>query len=265
MRTSYLIIFCFVAALIANGQTQTDAAGKKQGYWKKRDDKGKLLFEGLFKDNTPQGMFKYYYPFDSVKATMNFSQNGNLAYSTMFHPSGKKMAYGKYIKEQKDSVWTYFDDKGALISREAYLTGKKNGKEIVYFPDGVMSEERNYKMGIQDGLFKLYFDKQTVKGEGNYVNGIMEGKNAYYYPNGVAAATGYYKNGNKTGPWIYKNSEGKVKEKELYKNGVLATKIETEAFFNKNKAADEKPKTTNTLTVTPKSKDKKTNSATLKK
>lgn len=234
-----------------------DASGKKQGYWKKKDEKtNKLVYEGLFKDDKPQGIFKYYYPFDSVKVIMNFKQDGKIAYSTMFHPTGKKMAYGKYINEQKDSVWTYYDDKAVLISRETYSMGKKNGKEYVYFPDGVISEERNYKMDVQDGPFKLYFEKNVVKGEGAYVNGKMEGKNAYYYPNGIAAATGYYKNGKKTGPWIYRESNGKVKEKELYnKNGDLASKAETEAFFNKNKVGDEKPKagtaTTNTLSPKP--------------
>lgn len=235
-----------------------DASGKKQGYWKKKDDKtNKLVYEGLFKDDKPQGVFKYYYPFDSVKVIMNFKQDGKIAYSTMFHPTGKKMAYGKYISEQKDSVWTYYDDKGVLISRESYAGGKKNGKEIIYFPDGVVSEERNYKMDVQDGPFKLYFEKNVVKGEGTYVNGNIEGKNSYYYPNGIAAATGYYKNGKKTGPWIYRESNGKVKEKELYtKTGDLASKAETEAFFNKNKVNDEKPKagTAATSTVSPKPK-----------
>ncbi len=253
------ILIISMILLCVWGYAQTlDASGKKQGYWKKKDDKtNKLIYEGLFKDDKPQGIFKYYYPFDSVKVIMSFKQDGKVAYSTMFHPTGKKMAYGKYINEQKDSVWTYFDDKGVLLSREIFVMGKKNGKEVVYFPDGVVSEERNYKMDVQDGPFKLYFDKSTVKGEGTYINGQMDGKNAYYFPNGIAAAVGYYKNGKKTGPWIYRTSTGKVSEKELYKAGELANKTETDAFFNKNKVADEKPKTAPKGTVNQKPKPTK--------
>ena len=259
----YIILVCSCFTLCA--QT-VDASGKKQGYWKKKDEKtNKLVYEGLFKDDKPQGLFKYYYPFDSIKALMNFKENGKIAYSTMFHPTGKKMAYGKYIVEQKDSVWTYFDDKGVLISRETFLMGKKNGKEFVYFPDGVVSEEKSYKMDVQDGPFKLFFEKNVVKGEGTYLNGQMEGKNSYYYPNGITAATGYYKNGQKTGPWIYRNSSGKVTEKELYKEGQLATKKETEEFFNKNKVADEKPKVASTATVAPKPKPKPKNTTAAQK
>lgn len=255
MHKHYFFIFLVACSLSGYAQTQTDANGKKQGYWKKKDEKsGKLIYEGLFKDNKPQGIFKYYYPHDSVKAIMNFKLDGKIAYSTMFHINGRKMAYGKYIDEAKDSVWTYFDDQGVLISRETFKSGKKNGTVYVYFPDGVVSEERNYKMDIQDGPFKLYFDQKLVKGEGTYVNGKLEGKNAYYYPNGISAAIGYYKNGQKVGPWIYKGSNGKVTEKELYKNGKLATQKETEEFFNKNKVADEKPKATDTKTTTVKPK-----------
>jgi antitoxin component YwqK of YwqJK toxin-antitoxin module len=237
-------------------QTQTDAAGKKQGYWKKTDDKTKkLVYEGLFKDDKPQGIFKYYYPHDTIKAIMNFKQDGKISYSTLFHPNGKKMAMGKYIGEDKDSVWTYFDDKGTLISKEIFMLGKKNGMEYVYFPDGVVSEERKYKMGKMDGPFKLFFDKTLVKSEGIYIDGQLDGKNAFYFPNGVSAAVGYYKKGKKNGPWIYRDKTGKITEKEMYKpNGELANKKETDEFFNKNKVADEKLKTTETKKTASKSK-----------
>lgn len=260
MQKYYIIFFSLIFSFLTNAQTQTDANGKKQGYWKKKDEKtNKLIYEGLFKDDKPQGVFKYYYPHDTVKAIMNFKQDGKIAYSTMFHPTGKKMAYGKYIGEDKDSVWTYFDEKAILISKETYLKGKKDGMEYVYFPDGVVSEERKYKMGKMDGPFKLYYDKKLVKSEGVYLNGQLDGKNSFYFPNGVTAAVGYYKNGYKTGPWIYRDKAGKVKEKELYKaGGKLATPKETEAFFNKNKTIDEKPKATDTKTTTTKSGTKTT-------
>lgn len=256
MSKYYFIILSVFVFHISHGQTQTDANGKKQGYWKKKDEKtNKLIYEGMFKDDKPQGLFKYYYPHDSIKAIMNFKQNGKIAYSTMFHLSGKKMAYGKYIGEEKDSVWTYYDEKAVLISRETFVNGKKDGMEYVYFPDGIVSEERKYKAGKMDGPFKLYYDKSLVKSEGVYLNGQLEGKNSYYFPNGVTAAVGYYKGGQKTGPWIYRDKTGKVKEKELYKaGGKLASKKETDEFFNKNKTSDEKPKSTETKTTITKSK-----------
>lgn len=219
----------------------TDASGKKQGYWKKKDERtGKLIYEGEFKDDKPVGKFKYYFPNDTVKAIMFFRNDGKTSYAKLFHMNGKRAAEGKYInKETKDSTWTYYDEMGVLLSRETYNMGKKNGTSFVYLPNGAVSEERNYKNDVQDGVFKQYFDGKNIKAQGNYVNGNLEGRVAYFFPNGVEAAAGFYKNGKKNSVWIYKEEDGKIKEKQLYKNGVLASPKETEEFFSKNKQQQE--------------------------
>jgi antitoxin component YwqK of YwqJK toxin-antitoxin module len=231
-----LLSILFVAQAFFIFAQTTDAAGNKQGYWKKKDEKtGKLIYEGEFKDNKPVGKFKYYYPNDSIQAIMNFKDGGKIAYAKLFHPTGKRMGEGKYIKEIKDSVWLFYDEAGVLISKDKYVMGKKDGVSYVYLPDGAVAEERHYKMDVQHGPFKQYFDGKKLKGQGNYVNGNLEGRVAYYFPNGVEVAAGFYKNGQKTGPWIYKDEKGKIKEKEYYKDGKLASKKETDEFFAKNK------------------------------
>ena len=241
MKYLFVLIFS-VANLISFAQT-TDASGKKQGYWKKKDEKtNKLIYEGEFKDDKPMGKFKYYYPNDSLQAIMNFKQGGKIAYSKLFHPTGKKMGEGKYISEIKDSIWLFYDDKGVLISRDNYVMGKKDGLSLVYLPNGDIAEERNFKLDVQNGMFKQYFDNKKIKGQGNYVNGNLDGRVAYYYPNGTEVAAGFYVNGQKNGPWIYRTEKGAIKEKELYKNGKLATKKETDEFFSKNKVTDTTPK-----------------------
>ena len=243
MKKSITILIVFLNVFLSVAQNKTDEKGWKQGYWKKIDPTTKkIIYEGNFKDNLPQGLFKYYYPNDSIKSKMLFIQNGKIGYSTLFHANGKMMAYGKYINELKDSTWCFYDEKGLIISKETFLLGKKNGVSFVYFSNGIVSEEYHYKMDLKHGPFKQYFDKNLIKGEGNYVNGLMEGKNTYYFPNGVQVASGYYKNGQKNGPWIYKEQDGKIKEKELYKFGRLATQKETDDFFNKNKSTEEKTK-----------------------
>ncbi|MBL7933401.1 MAG: toxin-antitoxin system YwqK family antitoxin [Bacteroidia bacterium] len=247
----YLTLSCFIFFMSGlYGQT-TDANGKKQGYWKKRDDKNHLLYEGEFKDDKPVGKFKYYYPNDSVRAIMTFKDEGRSAYARLFHMNGKRMAEGKYInKEIKDSVWTYYDELGTLLSKDTYKNGKKNGLSYVYFPEGDVSEQRNYKDDLEDGSFVDYFDAKAVKSRRTYIKGKLEGRVSYYYPNGVEVAAGYYKNGEKNGPWIYKTQSGKIREKELYKNGILASPKETEAFFSKNKVEEKKPEPAKPPTTT---------------
>lgn len=240
MKRPALRFFCFVLLLMIWPSVQAqqkDEQGRKQGYWKKTDEKtGKLIYEGRFKDDKPQGRFTYYHLNDSVKAIIDFKPDGKTAYARHFHLNGKLAAIGKYSgSELKDSVWTYYDDMGSMISRESYKAGKKQGPSIVYLPDGSVSEEKFYKDGLEDGAFVQYFEKKLLKTKGQYVKGKREGRFVYYYPNGVEVANGFFKNDLKNGPWIYKNPDGKVKEKELYKNGELASTRETELFFSKNK------------------------------
>ncbi|HQQ93969.1 MAG TPA: hypothetical protein PLQ93_05405 [Bacteroidia bacterium] len=220
--------------------TQTkDAQGRKQGYWKKTDEKtGKLIYEGNFKDDQPVGTFKYYHINDSIKSIIVFNPDGKSAYATHYHMSGKRMACGKYSgKEIKDSVWTYYDEAGVLISRESYKAGKKQGSSYIYLPEGQVSEERNFRNGLEDGPYFEYYDKNVYKARGQYVNGEKEGRFIYYYPNGVEVANGFFKKGLKNGPWIYRSEDGKIKERELYRNGDKASQKETEAFFSKNKTS----------------------------
>ena len=234
----FLVVIIITVSLPGYSQT-TDSKGQKQGYWKKTDEKNKLIYEGEFKDNKPVGKFKYYYPTDSIRAIMYFKANGKGAYAKLFHLNGKRMAEGKYASEEtKDSTWTYYDELGVLISRENYKNGKKDGVFTVYLPDGSVSEEKNYKDDLQHGPFKDYFSGHTVKAQGNYIKGKMEGRVSYHYPNGVEVAAGYYKNGVKNGPWLYKTESGKIRERELYRNGILASQKDTEEFFAKSKTQE---------------------------
>jgi len=250
MRHIYIItlfLLAFGAQHMGFAQTKaenkTDAQGRKQGYWEKTDPKtGKMVYKGTFKDNKPEGLFTYYYEgIDSVRSKSDFRQGGIIAYVQMFHlVSGKIQAKGKYINEQKDSVWNFYDERGNIISTEGYKLGKKHGPSKIFFPDGKLSEEKKYQDGVLDGPFKMYFDEKVVKAEGKYVNGNYEGPCTWYYPNGIAAAKGLYEKGNKKGVWLYKDKEGKVTSKEVWVNGKQLSAKEAEEFLKKNKPAETK-------------------------
>ncbi|MBL7918206.1 MAG: hypothetical protein JNM96_07395 [Bacteroidia bacterium] len=234
----YFQLIAILSIAFANAQNKTDASGKKQGVWKKVDEKtGKVIYEGEFKDDKPIGYFKHFYPGDTARrAVTYYKEGGKIAYAKMYHQlTGKLMAEGKYISELKDSVWKFYDEAGVIISKDNYSNGKKNGLSIVYLPDGMVAEEKNYKNDLLDGPFKQYYDGKLVKGEGKYVKGNLDGKVSYYFPNGTAAATGVYKNGCKEGVWIMKEKDGKIKEKEVWKNCQPLNKKETEEYFKKNK------------------------------
>ncbi|MBK6835718.1 MAG: hypothetical protein IPG89_16145 [Bacteroidetes bacterium] len=246
----YFFFLLFIIVSISQAQTaanKTDDKGLKQGYWVKLNPKtGKPFYKGTFKDDKPVGVFKYYYEeIDTIKTIMEFKNNGTVGYATMFYMTGAKQAKGKYVNEQKDSVWTIYDESGKILSSESYKAGKRHGKSIVYLQNGDIAEERSFKNDINDGPYKMYFEGKKLKDKGNYVAGKLVGKNAYYYPSGTIAAIGYYNNnGNKNGVWLYKNNEGKVTSKDVYDDGKLLNEKEAAEWLQKNKGKEPKEEPT---------------------
>lgn len=249
-----IFFLLFILALNITAQTapnKTDEKGLKQGYWVKLNPAtGKPAYKGTFKDDKPVGVFKYYYSeIDTVKTIMDFRKNGTVGYATIFYMTGKKQAQGKYVNEKKDSIWTFYDDLGQLLSYETYKDGKKEGKSVVYLQNGEIADEKEYKNDLQHGPFKQYFEGKKLRGEGTYVEGKLVGKNAYYYPNGIPAAMGYYNDkGNKNGVWVYKDKDGKITSKDVYDNGKQLSVKEAEVWLQKNKGKEPKAEETKPTT-----------------
>ncbi|MEO8760405.1 MAG: hypothetical protein ABI388_04615, partial [Bacteroidia bacterium] len=259
----------FLCSCICTSQTknQTDANGLKQGYWEKMDDASKkIIYKGTFKDDKPQGTFYYYYKnSDSLRTKTEFRQNGKIAYVIMHHLStGKIEAKGKYVNEEKDSLWRFYDTSGTLISTENYLNGKKNGASKVYYPSGLVSEEKNYKNNLEDGPFKQYYGDKKIKGQGAFIAGQYNGLCSWHFNNGIAAAQGVYDNGVKKNVWIYKTQDGKITDKEVWQNGKQLNDKDKEAYFKAHPPAVEEKKI-QTTTPQKTSPQKATNNTSPKK
>ncbi len=225
-------LFTFAALLLsvfANAQmpagnypNTTDAQGRKQGAWQKKDAEGHTIYIGQFKDDKPTGTFTYYDAADRVMVVSVFSANGTICYSKMYHINGKLQAQGKYINQQKDSVWLFFNDQEQLVSQEGYKMGKKDGPSIVYYPGTKqIAESKTYKNGLEEGPWLLYYPNGTKKSESTYVAGNLEGKYIYYFEDGKINILGAYQHAVKNGVWTYYKPDGTVKSKETYVLGKL--------------------------------------------
>lgn len=233
------ILFFLILLFAGHYYSQTtDAQGRKQGYWKKKDEKtGKLIYEGEFKDDKPTGKFIYYYPNDTTRrAVMYFYRNGEVAYANLYHQtSGRLMAQGKYVKEKKDSVWKYFDESGNLISSENYINGKKEGKAFVYLNEKEIIEETEYKNDLKHGTYKQFYQAGKIKCVGNYESGEKKGKFTWYYPDGKIYQVGNYVKGQPEGVFLIFEKDGKIKEKQVFYKGTLLKGKDAEAYEKKLK------------------------------
>ena len=195
----------------------TDKNGKKQGVWKKYE-KGKLLYEGQFKDDVPYGTFKYYHENGKLKSETEFVQGVHKVKTVIYHENGHKASEGAYIDQQKDGEWRYYSNRDTLIKVENYQVGKRNGLWQTYSTSGVLLEECNYLKDKRDGMYKTYYLNGVVSLEENYVAGKTNGKSTAYYPNKNISVTGNYHNGWRDGDWDAYDANGKIRSTMQYKN-----------------------------------------------
>lgn len=198
-----------------------DEKGRKQGPWRKTDDKGVVQYVGQFKDDQPVGKFSYYDPDGKLLREMNFV-NTHITYVTLYWVTGKKQAEGKYLDQKKDSIWRFFDGNELLLSEENYKAGKKEGLSTTYYPGtSQVFEKKAYKNDLQDGVCQEFYSSGQKKSEGTFVLGNPEGRAVWYYETGKVSIMGNYKKGLKDGVWVYYTRDGKEKARETWKDGNL--------------------------------------------
>ncbi|MCX7728937.1 MAG: hypothetical protein N2203_05635 [Bacteroidia bacterium] len=230
-----IVLYGILFSVCVFAQNKTDSLGRKQGYWKVYYPNSKHLeYEGLYKDNQPQGLFKYYYEHDTIKAKLDFKKGGKIAYAILYHWNGKMMAKGKYLEQKKDSVWEFFNEAGLLVNRENYLQGQRHGLSITYYDSGKVYQKMQYILNKKHGYFIEYFPDGKIKGMGYYKEDLPDGHFVYYAPNGTRVGLITYKDGIRHGPVVYKEMDGKIKEKVLMKNGKEANESESNEYFQKH-------------------------------
>src|SRR5579863_171977 len=114
----------YIYADTGTALNRTDKEGRKQGLWEKRYSDGHLRYRGHFSDNKPYGVFKNYYDEgDSLESIRVYSFDEKSAYAHLFYTTGALYAEGKYINEQKDSIWKFYDAYQRLIQKDQYKNG----------------------------------------------------------------------------------------------------------------------------------------------
>jgi len=215
----YLFFLFFTISSFAQEANKLDANGKKHGLWKGIHDASKRpRYEGTFEHGTEIGTFKY---FDDTKAgsliaTREFSENGKVAYTTVFDPKKNIVSEGKTVNRVNEGTWKYYHKESKqLMTEENYVKGQLNGIRKVYFIDGAIAEETTYVNGIKEGPYKVYTEKGVVMEEAIFKSNKYEGPAIYREPNGAVASKGNYKNGEKKGKWQF-FVNGKFKNEETY-------------------------------------------------
>lgn len=200
---------------------QKDSQGRKHGIWKKKHTNGRLRYVGHFDHGKEVGTFRFYYDNGDVRAINKFRGKTGICYSLQYGNDSILAAEGKYIGSKRDSIWTFYNIVGDLISRESYKNDVKEGVSETYFPNGKMAETFVYQEGKKVGDWNQYYDTGKPKAKGVYVNDMLEGEVVYYAINGKPRAKGKYLKGLMHGRWYYFDGNMKITKKQVWKYGTM--------------------------------------------
>jgi antitoxin component YwqK of YwqJK toxin-antitoxin module len=210
---------------------QTDEHGMKQGHWKKYYPNGELMYRGYFRNNKPEGEMTRYYEDGLLQAELFFPQNSDITYSTMYFKNGQAGAVGKYVRQKRDSIWSYYSYyTGTLSYQESYSMGKKEGPSVKYYPEGVPAEVIFWSEDMKNGVWEQYFEDSTLRLSSAYSMDQLEGPYRVYNRNKILKINGTYNKGKMTGDWQFFDNEGQLQRTLRYEDGELLSKEEQEKW-----------------------------------
>ncbi|NCU37178.1 hypothetical protein EOM75_14360 [Candidatus Falkowbacteria bacterium] len=216
-----MLVWSFqAAAQYGDTLNQTDAQGRRQGTWIKKDASGRLIYRGQFADDVPVGEFIYYDDAARIKVRQLMSDSGTRAATTTYHPGGQMQSKGDYFDRLKTGEWKYYDQYGQLLTVENYYKDTLHGGFFVFYQNGDTAEILHYDRGLKAGEWIQYFKDGKLKTNGLFVNETLHDTITFYQPNGKVRAAGKYNHGLKTGAWVYYIETGEVERIEHFVNGV---------------------------------------------
>jgi antitoxin component YwqK of YwqJK toxin-antitoxin module len=226
MKINFLILALFVVfPSIADSQTgqpvnQTDNNGRETGYRVKKEGNIKI-YEGYFQNGHPVGEFKRYYPDNTLKSLLVYSDDGSTADATFYHHNGFVASQGKYVNQKKEGKWKFYSsmEKDYLLSEEEYTGNLKNGQSVKFYPGGAIAEKISYVNGAKQGEWLQYYPDGTLNLKTNYTNDKLNGSFDVWFANGKPEIKGNYRNDRKNGHWMIYREDGTVRYEIDYVNG----------------------------------------------
>ena len=200
-----------------------DREGSKEGFGVLYDKRGRLEYEGQFKNDAKNGKGIAYdnegyqvYEGDWVNGIktgvgVNFDRNGNVIYQGEFrddkrygnsrelHPNGKVLWSGKYVNGHRTGKNTEFHDNGTIKTEGVWKRGLLFGNTLQYYPTGILEFEGELNESVRNGPGRQYYENGALHYEGSFANGVFHGYGILYNIDGCRLCEGEFVNGELQG------------------------------------------------------------------
>ncbi len=186
-----------------------------------------MLLKAYFADKEltiKDGPFVLYHP-KSIKAMEGvYIQNSKQGVWRYWHPNGQLKDSGMMYHHQLTGEWRSWNEKGLPTARTHYtdidkLTNRPQSNAGTGRKDGLLANDD--VSGELNGLYVSYHPNGRIKDSGHFVAGIRQGVWFTFHANGNKDAEGNFFNGAMEGTWTYYHENGQVSTKELYKNNKI--------------------------------------------
>jgi antitoxin component YwqK of YwqJK toxin-antitoxin module len=146
---------------------------------------------------------------------------GNKVEEVGYHENGIIGYRGKFVDNQKNGIWIWWDETGRVSRKITILNGQLNGYSITFFPNGVRSSEGYFSKGKETGLWKYWYQNGSIRFKVETENGLEHGKYIEYYETGQIKISGHKLRGSRMNEWILYSENGNVLCKATYDDGNL--------------------------------------------
>ncbi len=249
-RSTRNIILAFSSLILSAGISaqspdtiwnRTDALGQRQGYWKKHDTEGNLIYKGFFKDGKPVGEMERFYENGARRAIVVYKEGTDVSHARIFYRTGNLAAEGKYVKMAKDSVWHYYSYyTGELMYSETYKNGMKEGESRKYYPGAQIAEIMSWQTDMKHGPWKQFFEDSTIRLDAWHYSDQLHGRYQVFNRNHILIMDGEYDHGRMDKTWHFYDDGGKEEFTLHYVKGELQDRKTLEDWAKKHMEEIEK-------------------------
>ncbi|MGE0567920.1 MAG: toxin-antitoxin system YwqK family antitoxin [Bacteroidia bacterium] len=192
--------------LIAKGAVDKDR--NKIGEWVEYHNSGEFKAKGVYVNDKPTGVWKFFYPSGKLEQTGQYDKAGREQKTWIwYYESGKVMREENYYNGKREGLMVDYTENGDVFIKGNWFDDKKEG--IWYYENDNYFEKGKFVSGQLDSLWRGFYKPEKSKFFiGKFEYGVAEGHHTFYYRNGVKMVEGDYQGGLKQGDWKFYDETG---------------------------------------------------------
>ena len=145
----------------------------RQGLYRNYDERGNLLEEANYVNDTLNGSRRMFYPDGQVQIEEQYAMGNFIGSYRSYYPDGQLEQEGTYIGNEMTGPWKRYYEDGQLLESVEFRGNEENGPFVEYYPNGKLKAEGTYANGDnEEGELRMYNESGELERRMDCKNGI---------------------------------------------------------------------------------------------